>query len=296
MGQSRLAVILSGGSRSGQQSAHLVCQKLADRAEFIELSSRPSDQHNAIQKALKVGIKNIWVGGGDGSIRAAASQLANTSAVLSILPLGTGNSLARELGIPIDTEQAIEFHLNEAVVRKIDVGTINRDYFVNVATLGFTTKIMEQVQESNKSMFGRLVYLPSVIKAYSAARSFDITVETDEEIFEGRALQFVAASTRLHGGPFPVSENSAIDDGKLSIYVLEDKSRASLLKYCLALAVGKQTQLPEVWNVESTKAIVTLKSAKKFVVDGDPLKTAKAEILIQAGALLVSARSVEIRE
>lgn len=266
---------------------------LGNKAEFITLATKVGDQKAAIERALKVGIKHIWVGGGDGSIRAAAALLVNTEAVLSILPLGTGNALAHELGIPIDVEQAIEFHLNEAVIRKIDVGTINGDPFVNVATLGFTTKIMEQVQESNKSMFGRLVYVPSVVKAYSSCHPFHLKVETDEKVFIGRALQFVAASTRLHGGPFPVSKDAAIDDGKLSIYVLEDKSKSSLMRYCVALAMGRQTQLPEVWNVETAHAKVTLDGERKFVVDGDPFKAREAEIGIMPSGLTVSARKQE---
>lgn len=290
MSDNRFVVVLSSGSRSGQKVSHEICRLLGDKAESITLATRPEEQSRAIREARAKGIGNIWVGGGDGTIRAAASELAGTKTVLSILPLGTGNALARELEIPVKLEEAIDFHLNEGVVRRIDCGAINGSSFVNVATLGFTTKIMEEVQESNKGVFGRLVYVPSVVRAYTQIHPFHIRVETEGECFVGKALQFVAASTRLHGGPFPVSEHAAIDDGKLSVYVLEEKNRASLIRYCAALALGKQTQLPEVWSIETTKAVVTLPKQRKFVVDGDPFRTKIANISIQPGALYVSAR------
>ena len=173
--------------------------------------------------------------------------------------------------------------------RKIDVGVHNGEIFVNVATLGLTTNIMEEVQKSNKGLFGRLVYLPAVSHACAKTRSFKIKVETDAGTYEGRALQFVAASTRFHGGPFPVSEKASIDDGKLSIYVLTNKRENSLWRYGLALLLRHQTRLPEVWNVEATRAKVTLVAAKLFVVDGDPSRASTAEISIKKQALLVGA-------
>ena len=213
--------------------------------------------------------------------------------MMSILPLGTGNSLAHELGIPMKLEDAIQFHLKEGVPRRIDVGVFGDHVFVNVATLGLTTNIMEQVQKSNKGLFGRLVYLPAISKACAKTRSFKIKVETDSGTYEGRALQFVAASTRLHGGPFPVSEKASIDDGKLSIYVLTNKQENSLWRYGLALLFQRQTRLPEVWNVEATWAKVTLLAPKLFVVDGDPSRASLVDIGIKKQALLVSAAKTE---
>ena len=212
---------------------------------------------------------------------------------MSILPLGTGNSLAHELEIPMNLQEAINFHLSEAVPRKIDVGLFGDDVFVNVATLGLTTNIMEQVQQSNKGLFGRFVYLPAIGRACAQTRSFQIKVETEAGNYEGRALQFVAASTRFHGGPFPVSAKASIDDGKLSIYVLTNKEENSLWRYGLALLLGRQTQLPEVWTVEAEHAKVTLIAAKLFVVDGDPSRASVAEIGIKTQALMVSAAKVE---
>jgi diacylglycerol kinase (ATP) len=289
----RFAVILNAKARQGKQLAQTVKDELGELAEFIVLASKPNDQKKAIERAKNEGIKDIGIGGGDGSVRAAAGYLVDTDIMMSILPLGTGNSLAHELEIPMKLEDAIKFHLNNAVPRKIDVGVFGDDVFVNVATLGLTTNIMEQVQKSNKGLFGRLVYLPAIGKACAQTRSFKMKVETEAGNFEGRALQFVAASTRFHGGPFPVSAKASIDDGKLSIYVLTNKQENSLWRYGLALLLRRQTQLPEVWNVEAKHAKVTLIAPKLFVVDGDPSRATIAEIGIKKMALIVSAAKID---
>ena len=289
----RFAVVLNTKARSGKKLAETVQDELGELAEFITLATKPAEQKAAIERAKKAGIKDIWIGGGDGSVRAAAGLLTDSDIKLTILPLGTGNALAHELEIPMKLEDAIKFHLNDAVERKIDVGTFDGGVFVNVATLGLTTHIMEEVQKSNKGLFGRLVYLPAVSKACAETRSFKIKIETDAGNYEGRALQFVAASTRFHGGPFPVSEKAAIDDGELSIYVLTNKQENSLWRYGIALLLGRQTKLPEVWNVEAKHAKVTLLANKMFVVDGDPFRASTAEIKIKKQALLVSAAKVQ---
>lgn len=289
----RFGVVLSGGSRTGREAAYDVCKILGDDAEFVHVSKSADDQRVMIRKALNSGIRDIWVGGGDGSVRLAAEELVNQEAILRILPLGTGNSLAREIGIPIPLEEAIAFHRETAIPRRIDVGSVNDQKFVNVTTLGLTTKIMEEVQASNKSALGRLVYLPAVARAVSALRPIPLRLEIEGGGFEGHALQLVAASTRLHGGPFPVSEQAAIDDGMLSIYVVSQEGKGSLLKYGVALMLGKQTQLGEVWNCEVDSAKVILPSPRKFVVDGDPLKAKIANLGIVKQGLIVSAANPE---
>ena len=292
----RFAVVLNANARQAKGLVETVEKELGELAEFIVLTKKPNDMHAAIERAKKEGIKNIWIGGGDGTIRAAAALLVDTDIKMSILPLGTGNSLAHELEIPMKLEDAIKFHLEHAVERKIDVGVFGDDVFVNVATLGLTTNIMEEVKKSNKGLFGRLVYLPAVGKAVAETRSFKIKVETEAGNYEGRALQFVAASTRFHGGPFPVSEKASIDDGKLSIYVVTNKKENSLWRYGLALLLRRQTQLPEVWNVEAEHAKVTLIAAKLFVVDGDPSRAAVADIGIKKQSLIVGAAPTKERE
>lgn len=261
---------------------------MKDRAERIRSVRKPDEMRMLIDQAIKSGIQEIWIGGGDGSVKLAASQLCNTDVVLGILPLGTGNSLARELGIPIPLAEAVDALKNNAQTDAIDVGAFNGEVFVNVATLGMTSHIMDSVSQSPKGRFGRLVYLPAVWRALKLTRPIGVNITTSTgESYRGRALQFVAASSRLHGGPFAVTETASICDGKLSIYVVQHGDRAALWRYGFALVRGRHTELPEVWACDAESVKIVLNKRAKFVLDGDPVKAQFGEITTKMQALKV---------
>src|SRR5688500_10192567 len=100
----------------------------------------------------------VIVGGGDGSLSSAVDFFIGKETVLAVLPLGTANSFARTLGIPLDLDGAIEV-IADGKARKIDVGCINGDYFLNAAALGLAPKVAETVPSGLKRRLGRLGYL-----------------------------------------------------------------------------------------------------------------------------------------
>jgi diacylglycerol kinase-like protein len=93
-----------------------------------------------IQVAIARGNKLIVVGGGDGTLSAIVDYFAYQNVVVGLLPLGTGNSFARSLGIPLSLEGAIEGITNGKVV-DIDLGKVDGDYFANVASIGFSAEV-----------------------------------------------------------------------------------------------------------------------------------------------------------
>ncbi|MFZ4508386.1 MAG: diacylglycerol/lipid kinase family protein [Fimbriimonas sp.] len=283
------AVVINPKSRLGTEASATLRPRLEPEAEFFRLVTSVGAFDRAMEEAVNRKIQTVFVGGGDGTIRQAARHLVGTETTLGILPFGTGNSLARELGIPLALDMVVPFFREVAHVRKIDVGTFNGEVFVNVATLGLTSRIASALKVLPKSQLGRWAYLPALVAAASLTRSQRIVVETNSGVFEGQALQMVAASTRLHSGPFAVTKNAAIDDGKLSIYVLEKGDRAALLEFGLALLVGRHCDLPNVWAVDVAEATVTLGRPSKFVLDGDPFRAQKVALGVRAGALKVLA-------
>lgn len=232
----------------------------------------------ALSTATK-GVKDpiVLIGGGDGTLRRAV-QIVKSSVRMGIVPLGTGNALAHELEIPINPEQAIEYAFSKAIERTVDYALFDNQCFVTVATFGLTTQIAKFVRNSPKGLFGRLVYLPALIRAVRFARQYPLSIHTDADKFEGTVIQCVIANTKLHGGPFRVTENAAIDDGKLSIYAVEAASRRELFQYGLSLIRGKQTTLPTVWSSESERATLELSAPRDFVLDGDPVRIRKAVV------------------
>lgn len=284
------AVIVNAKSRSGPESEQIIREFFASK-EIAEPKILTLKSVGEFRKELKELVSQkaatVWVAGGDGTIREAAQILKHSETTLGILPMGTGNSLARELGIPLDIAKAAELFLEESEVRNIDVGQMDEETFVNVVTLGLTTRIAESVKKSPKRTFGRLVYLPSVWKALHEIKPFQIKVETPTSLYEGPAIQFVAASSRLHGGPFAVTKNASMDDGVLSMYVVTSGDRATLLRYAVSLILGGHVQFPEIWTSDDSCAVVSLKESRKFVVDGDEVRKNGTKLTVATRALSV---------
>ncbi len=233
-------------------------------------------------------LARVWVAGGDGTLSRIAPVLIDRQMILGILPLGTGNSLARELGVPLRLDEAMEFHLSKSEPKSIDVGEIDGRPFLNAVSIGVTTGIAGALKSLPKHRFGNWVYLPGVIKAVRTARPFTMTIHADAAHFEGNVLQFVAASTRNHGGKFAVSPVASINDGLLSVYAVQPERRTTLLRYAVGLVVGRQTHLGEVWNCESSGVNINLLRARRFVADGDLLpKRIQTVLTIRPGALCV---------
>lgn len=148
------AVIVNAKSRSGPESEQIIREFFASK-EIAEPKILTLKSVGEFRKELKELVSQkaatVWVAGGDGTHREAAQILKHSETTLGILPMGTGNSLARELGILLDIAKAAELFLEESEVRNIDVGQMDEDTFVNVVTLGLTTRIAESVKQTESA-------------------------------------------------------------------------------------------------------------------------------------------------
>lgn len=282
-----VAAILSGKSRTGAAAEELVRSALGLAGVLIATTSTLPEFRQAIQKARSLGVDQIWVGGGDGSIRLAAKELVNSQIPIGILPLGTGNSLARELEIPLRLEDAMDLYLHDPAQMDIDVGCFGDEFFVNVATIGLTTDIAKELQTLHKGLWGRLAYVPAMFRTLQHCVPFWIEIQTPQGSMKGRVYQFVAASGRLHGGPFPVTEHASIVDGKLSLYAVRADGPLTVLRYLRAVIVGRHTELENVWTIEASEAKVSLRRPRHFVIDGDRVQRRNVTLGIEPSSLRV---------
>ncbi len=281
--------LISSKARRGEEWADPCVEYLNGKVDRAEKTETVEQFQEGITRAIDAGATEIWIGGGDGTVRQAAERLINSNIVLGILPFGTGNALATELGIPAHPTESVDFLLAKAETRPIDAGRFNGEIFVNVATVGLTSFIAKELKHQDKGKLGRLAYVPSLFRAITSLPAFRLRIETDGEIFNQPVVQFVAASTRNHGGPFAVTKDAAIDDGKLSIYAVP---RKALVSYLLSMLVGHHTDLPAVWSADVAKLRVTVSRDIPFILDGDERPARTAEIEIVAGGLLVLAEPI----
>ncbi len=228
----------------------------------------PADAPDAVGQAIAGGASLVIVGGGDGTLGGAAGQFVGKQCVMGVLPLGTGNEFARDLNIPADVCAACSIIAN-GQISEIDLGIVNGRYFVNVATVGLTTLIAQELTPEAKHRFGKFVYVFALIRALTRVRPFHAVLETPEGTLQFDTLQVVIGNGRFHAGPFPLAPNATITDGKLVVYALAGTSRWTLLRYALNLPGGHQVELPDVPAVMTTGGSLHTSPVESVTVDGE---------------------------
>src|SRR5262245_51931988 len=169
--------------RKGEGSFFQAVDKLTKRGIDITASYpvRHTDRLPAIMKeAIRREGSLVIVGGGDGTISSVVDYFAYQDVVLGILPLGTGNSFARTLGIPLTLEGAVDVIANGKVA-DIDLGKIDNDYFANMASIGFSADVAHSSSNTLKKFLGPLAYLFVAVGQFFRHQSFACTFQTANE-------------------------------------------------------------------------------------------------------------------
>ena len=240
------------------------------------------------RKAVRDKVPVLIVGGGDGTFNALAEILVGTETALGVLPLGTGNSFARDLGIQANLSTACEV-ICSGKIADVDVGLANGHHFLNVATVGLTTSIASALQESLKRRYGRIVYVYAIIRAYRHIRPFEATLQTENGSICFPTLQVVIGNGRYHAGPFKVAPDAGITTGRFSVYALESTHKSSLLKLALHLTSGNHITLPEVHSESTVGGKLICSPVRHVTLDGEigPKTPLKFEIKPNAMRVIV---------
>ncbi len=156
--------------------------------------------------------------GGDGTVNEAGSALVNTGLALGIIPCGSGNGLARFMGIPMDTVKAIT-NLNDYHTQLIDGGKLNGKWFFNMAGMGFDAHISEVFSHQKGRGFG--AYFTSSIKeiARYKAQSYQITI--DGQSYEREAFMLSFANSSQYGNNAHVAPYASVQDGLLDVCIIK---------------------------------------------------------------------------
>ena len=269
MNLERVAVVIQKGSGTSAGAKDKIEAAFGGQLLSIVEVCAPDELRFAITEAQRRGAEVIAVGGGDGTLGLAADICIKRDLAMGIIPTGTGNALAHELNIPMDPISAVKL-IESGIERRIDVGNGSGKRFVTVASLGVSSNIARLLNRMGKSRIGRWAYIPAVLQAIHDSRPVTISIDAGDNRFQGKVMQLVISSSRMHGGPFPVTESACIDDGLLSVYAVTGEDKWSLVRYGLYLIRGKQELLPDVWAVEAKSVTVRLHKTRRFILDGDP--------------------------
>ncbi|PXA83741.1 diacylglycerol kinase [Nostoc sp. 3335mG] len=284
------ALLVNARSRKGRKLFKQACRLL--REAGIELSSAhavrdPSTMPDRVKEAVEAGTPMVIVGGGDGSISCSVDHVVGSDAIFAVLPLGTANSFARTLGIPLDLAGAVEVIAN-GQPKPIDLGMIDDDYFANCATLGIAPQIAETVPHGLKAWLGRPGYLLWAARQLWKFKAFRLTVDTGSKVETMDAVEVRIANGPYHGGVELVDE-AAVDSGRIVVQVVVGETRGQLIWNWLLSVLRHRERKKTTVEFEGPAIRLSTEAPMPISIDGEVLAETPVTARIASRAIRVAA-------
>jgi YegS/Rv2252/BmrU family lipid kinase len=232
------ALIVNTHSRRG---ARLHTRALAVlRAQGLVISDHPirdpAHLPSVVRQVIHQGHHLVILGGGDGTISSLVGEFAYRDVVLGVLPLGTENSFARTLSIPLKLTEAIDTILS-GHVRSIDLGKVNGDYFANAVAVGLSADAIRGTSEHFKRLIGKFAYVFMGINALLSHHAFLCRLTNGHLRQTLRTHQVVAMNGRYFGET-ALEDGASIDNAMLTVCVMETLNHWQLTKQSILFLLG----------------------------------------------------------
>jgi YegS/Rv2252/BmrU family lipid kinase len=227
-----------------------------------------------VEQAVADGAEVVFAWGGDGMVQRCADALAGGKADLAIVPAGTANLLATNLGVPKDLEQAVQAGLHGAR-RTIDLGKLNGEHFAVMAGAGFDARMIGGASRSMKDRVGRLAYVWTGARALRA-QPVDTTIDVDgERWFEGPATCVLLGNVSTITGGLQAFDDASPEDGFLEVGVVTAAGTFQWARVLARMAAGRSDHSPFVSITKARRVEVNLDRRIPYELDGGDRPAAK---------------------
>ena len=240
-----------------------------------------------VLRAVDEGAELVLVWGGDGMVQRCVDALVGSEVPVAIIPAGTANLLAHNLGIPEDLAEAVRiaFHGRR---RSLDLGKLNGEHFAVMAGVGFDADMIDDVDRGAKDRLGRLAYVRAGLRQVRADTT-PLRIEVDgTEWFDGEASCVLLGNVGRITGGIPAFDDARPDDGWLEVGVATATGAMQWARTLGRMAVGRSDESPFVRITRARKVRITLSSPTMYELDGgarDLVTKIKAKVV--PGALTV---------
>jgi diacylglycerol kinase (ATP) len=239
------------------------------------------------REAVEGGASMVFAWGGDGTINEVASALAFGPGVLGVVPSGSGNGLARALGVPTDPELALGHGLQRPE-RTIDLGEFGGRLFVNVAGIGFDAVVASAFARSARRGF--LPYLRAAGREFLKYEPVEYELDVDGERLHEAAVLVAVANSNQYGNGATIAPDARLDDGALDLVVVGRLSAVERIATAPRLFTGGIADAPGVTTRRVTRVRITAAEPMLFHVDGEPLAGGTTlEVMVHPRALRIRA-------
>lgn len=291
---SSIAIIInpiSGGvrpeaARLRAELASAIVDRHGDPAEVF-VTARAGHARELTKAAVARGARLVMAWGGDGTINEVASALAFGEVPLGIVPAGSGNGLARQLGVPAKAADAIR-HAIGMEPRRIDVGEMGDRLFVNIAGIGVDAHVAWRFNERGGGRRGLITYAVATAGAMMTYRPAHYSITTSDGCVQVRAILVTVANSSEFGNGACIAPGARVDDGQLDLVVMEERWRLQTLWNLPRLFNGTVGSAPGCTMRRVDRATIECEQPMFYHVDGEPVAGGTSlRVRIHPGALNV---------
>lgn len=232
--------------------------------------------------------------GGDGTVNEVFNGLVGTQTVFGIIPAGTGNGFARELGLPLEPAKACRV-LVEGNVKRMDVGMVNGRYFLGTAGIGFDAMISKLAGERLGRLRGMWLYFVAGALVFYKYTPQLMDVNIDAEKLETTPLLIAVANTARYGGMALIAPDAKPDDGLLDVCIIRKMGIFRLLWHLPKLFTGKHVKLPDVSMYKCKSITINASEPIPVHVDGEAIDScSRVEFTLLPKAIKMLVPGIEL--
>ena len=241
-------------------------ESLTDGCMVCE-TSQPGEAESMARQAVAEGFEKIVAAGGDGTINEVVNGLAGSTAMLGLLPIGTVNVFAMELGLPSHSLELCWDIICGEHTRLVDLPSANDKHFVQLAGVGLDAQVVKETSANLKRNFGPLSYLISAAQIATRPPPRLRIESPDTAVEEGSFV--LVGNGRRYGGPFPFFKQAVLDDGLLDVVVFKQFGYFEIIKYLQDVFFSSEIRLPEVEYFQTRSLRVTSEQEVPVELDGE---------------------------
>jgi YegS/Rv2252/BmrU family lipid kinase len=238
----------------------------------IKFTKHPGHAHELANNAITENIDIIVAVGGDGTVNEVASCLIQSKVVLGIVPVGSGNGLARHLGIPRSVSKAIRL-INKSHHHFIDTATVNGKAFISIAGVGFDAEVARKFTDSKKRGFsGYLKIIGTTFMNYKP-KKYKITL--DNKTLTTKALFISIANSNQFGYNTQIAPKAKLNDGQLDVCIVQKPKWLELPLIANLVFLKMIDKSPHVSITPAKELLIERKKGKYVNLDGEAIKMKK---------------------
>jgi len=213
---------LSGKKGKNENRRETVTEFVKERSldAVVKVTEYAGHAAQLARWAVESGFDRIISVGGDGTMNEVASELIHKDAIFGLVPLGSGNGLGRDLGIPLEFKEALDVIISGRV-REIDTGCVNDVSFFNVMGLGFDADVGRRFNESKDRGF--LSYAKLTFSSFRSYQKLRCRIETEDQTFDREVFILAVANSTQYGNNAHIAPQALLDDGLLDLVCIETK-------------------------------------------------------------------------